>query len=83
MAEKAEEITNPIIIDKMEVQNKLAYGNAKANGAAPRMDAQMTYFLPILSPIGPPIIVPAATANRKEIIYSFEILMYRPNLSIN
>jgi hypothetical protein len=49
----------------MPVQNRLACGSANVNGKTPRIDPQMTYLGPIRSPIGPPRMVPAATAPRK------------------
>ena len=60
MAGNAEEIIIPIAIDKTPVQNKSTYGSIKVNGAAPKTENQITYFLPNLSPNGPPIKVPMA-----------------------
>ncbi len=65
IAENAEAKIIPIGTIKTPVQNKLAWGSSNANGAAPRIDTQITYLRPILSPIGPPSKVPAATENKK------------------
>ena len=58
-------IKYPIITDKAPVQNKFAYGNSMVNGAAPRIEIQIIYFLPKRSPKSPPINVPAATEAKK------------------
>ena len=47
------------------VQNRSACGNSSANGATPRIEAQMTGLRPMRSPIGPPTSVPMAEANKK------------------
>ena len=65
IAEKAEAIIVPIKMVRTEVKKRLAYGNKSVNGAAPKIENQITYFLPKRSPKGPPRIVPAATANKK------------------
>lgn len=65
IAEKAEEIIRPMRMAKMMVHCKSAYGSMRVKGAAPRMETHITSFLPYLSPIGPPRIVPAATAAKK------------------
>ncbi|MNR59486.1 hypothetical protein D3C85_1807490 [compost metagenome] len=65
MAEKAEEIINPIKTDKIPTQNKDTCGNKRVKGATPKIEIQITYFLPNLSPKGPPIKVPVATAPKK------------------
>ena len=44
------------------------------NGATPRIEPQITYFRPILSPTGPPITVPAATAFSAILVYAQELL---------
>ena len=62
IAENADEITNPIITASIIVRVKFTSGRANANGAAPRIDPQITYFRPYLSPILPPMTVPIATA---------------------
>lgn len=64
IAENADAKIIPIGTTKTPVQNKFAWGNNSANGATPKIDAQITYLRPILSPIGPPNKVPAATANK-------------------
>ena len=45
-------------------QNSLAYGSAAVKGSAPRIENQITFLRPILSPIGPPASVPSAKAAR-------------------
>ena len=65
MAENADEITSPIMTASRMVSMKFTYGNANANGAAPRIDPQMTYLRPYLSPTLPPNTVPMATAPMK------------------
>ena len=40
------------------------------NGAAPKIEAQITYFLPTRSPTGPPINVPIAVATKNMNKYS-------------
>lgn len=64
IAENADAKIIPIGTINTPTQNRLACGNNNANGAVPKIDAQITYFLPILSPIGPPSNVPAATENK-------------------
>ena len=64
IAEKAEAKIIPIGTIKTPVQNKLACGKSNANGAAPKIETQITYLRPILSPMGPPNKVPAATENK-------------------
>ena len=46
------------------VQKRLACGNSSVNGRTPRIEPQITYLRPKRSPIGPPRMVPAATAPR-------------------
>ena len=65
IAEKAEAIINPINILSRQVKNSETCGSNNVNGAAPNMENQITYFLPNLSPNGPPSIVPTATAAKK------------------
>lgn len=65
IAEKAEARITPISMLNTHVKNNDACGSNKVNGAAPRIENQITYFLPNLSPSGPPKMVPAATANKK------------------
>ena len=65
MAGKAEESINPTQKLSTIVQARLACGINKLNGAAPKIEAQITYFRPTRSPTGPPINVPMAVATRK------------------
>ena len=65
MAEKAEAIIIPMKTVRMQVKKRLAWGSKSVNGAAPKIENHITYFLPKRSPKGPPRIVPAATANKK------------------
>ena len=58
MAGKAEESINPTQKLRIIVHSRLAWGISKLNGAAPKIEAQITYFRPIRSPTGPPINVP-------------------------
>ncbi|MNW07733.1 hypothetical protein D3C71_2043980 [compost metagenome] len=64
------------------VQNRLAWGSSSANGAAPRMDTQITGLRPMRSPIGPPSTVPMAEANRKKNRCSCAFCTVRPKRSI-
>ncbi len=64
MAENADEITRPTITDSAIVTAYPAYGRHKAKGAAPRIEHQMTYLRPILSPMYPPATMPMADAAR-------------------
>ena len=64
------------------VQAKPTKGMAMANGAAPKMENQMTYFLPNLSPSMPPATVPMAKAARKTNRHSCDVCTLTPNLSI-
>ena len=41
-------------------------GQRRVNGSTPRIDHQITRRVPIRSPIGPPITVPAATATEEQ-----------------
>src|ERR1044072_4374187 len=68
IAENADEMIRPMITDSTPLQNKLAYGNSRVNGAAPRMEIQIMYFLPKRSPSLPPNKAPRATdaKNRKR-----------------
>lgn len=60
MAGNAEESMNPAPKLHMRVHVKLICGSSSVNGVAPSIEAQITYLRPILSPIGPPRIVPSA-----------------------
>ena len=73
MEEKAEAMINPDRKVKMMVHVKLTKGMAMAKGAAPRMENQMTYFLPNLSPSIPPATVPMAKAARNTKRHSCEV----------
>ena len=64
MAENAEAMITPIKTVSRQVKKRLAWGSKSVNGAAPKIENHITYFLPKRSPKGPPSIVPAATANR-------------------
>ena len=79
---KAEAMINPDRKVKMMVHVKLTKGMAMAKGAAPRMENQMTYFLPNLSPSIPPATVPIAKAARNTKRHSCEVCTDTPNLSI-
>ena len=63
--ENAEAIIKPDKKVQIIVQVRLANGMMRAKGAEPRMENQMTYFLPNLSPNIPPATVPMAKAARK------------------
>ena len=63
--EKAEAMINPERKVQTRVQNRLAKGMMRAKGAAPRIENQMTYLRPNLSPNIPPATVPMAKAARK------------------
>src|SRR5579863_9841090 len=63
IAEKAEARMTPIGTVKTAVQKRFACGSSKVNGATPRIENQITYFLPKRSPNGPPSKVPDATEN--------------------
>lgn len=65
MDENAEAIIKPDRKVQMMVHVRLANGMMRANGAAPKIENQMTYFLPNLSPSIPPATVPMAKAARK------------------
>ena len=73
IAENADAIIMPINMLSTQVKNKDACGRINVNGAAPRIENQITYFLPNLSPSGPPNIVPAATANKKANKYNCDV----------
>lgn len=64
IAENADDKTTPIITDNTAVQNNPTNGSNMVNGATPNIDHQITLFRPTLSPIGPPTMVPIATANK-------------------
>ena len=64
------------------VHIKLVYGSIRVNGAAPRMDPQITYLRPYLSPNNPPPKVPIADAARKANRQSCELCTEMPNLFI-
>ena len=49
----------------MMVHAKVACGISKLKGAAPKIEAQITYLRPTRSPIGPPSNVQIAVATRK------------------
>ena len=51
---------------RMLVQSRFAYGRTSVNGSTPRIEHQMTNLRPTLSPTGPPINVPAATAPKNR-----------------
>ena len=80
MAGKAEESINPTQKLRIIVHSRLACGISKLNGAAPKIEAQITYFRPIRSPTGPPINVPIAVATRKINKYSCESCTLTLNL---
>ena len=82
MEENAEAIIIPDMKVQMIVHVKFAKGIAMAKGAAPRMENQMTYFLPNLSPNIPPATVPMAKAARKTKRHNWEVCTDTPNLSI-
>ena len=60
--ENAEAIISPERKQNIMVQVRLTYGIAKANGAAPSIENQMTYLRPKRSPNMPPATVPMANA---------------------
>ena len=78
----AEARIKPMITVKMPVHSRLAYGKIRVNGATPRIEPQITYFRPILSPTGPPITVPAATAKRKANRWICAFCTDNPNFCI-
>ena len=80
--EKAEAMINPEKNVQTIVQQRLEYGIIKANGAAPRIENHITYFLPNLSPNIPPTTVPMAKAARNTNKQSCEACTLKPNLSI-
>ena len=82
MEENAEAMIKPERKVQMMVHVKLTKGMAMAKGAAPRMENQMTYFLPNLSPSMPPATVPMAKAARNTKRHSCEVCTETPNLSI-
>lgn len=65
MDEKAEAMMRPVKNASNTVSGKLTKGMASAGGAAPRMEAQMTYLRPILSPSIPPATVPDGEGEQK------------------
>ena len=80
--EKAEAIIKPDKKVKIMVHVKLTKGMARAKGAAPKMENQITYFLPNLSPNTPPATVPIAKAKRNTKRHNCEVCTDKPNLSI-
>ena len=80
--ENAEAIINPDRKVQIIVQVRLANGMIRAKGAAPRIENQMTYFLPNLSPNIPPATVPIAKAARKTKRQSCDACTDILNLSI-
>jgi hypothetical protein len=66
IAGKAEESIKPIMNVSTLVQRRLAKGSSIANGAAPRIEVQITRFLPMRSPTGPPKIVPSAYCKKED-----------------
>ncbi len=82
MEENAEAIINPDMKVQIMVSVKLTNGMAMANGAAPKIENQMTYFLPNLSPNIPPATVPIAKAARNTKRHNCEVCTETPNLSI-
>ena len=82
MEENAEAMIKPERKVQMMVHVKFTKGMAMAKGAAPRMENQMTYFLPNLSPSIPPATVPMAKAARNTKRHSCEVCTDTPNLSI-
>src|SRR6185437_13156606 len=62
IAEKADARITPMTTLSTAVQKRFAYGSTSVNGSTPRMEHQITYLRPTLSPTGPPMMVPAATA---------------------
>ena len=73
MEENAEAMISPDMKVQMMVQVKFTKGMAMAKGAAPRMENQMTYFLPNLSPSMPPATVPIAKAARNTKRHSCDV----------
>ncbi len=73
MAEKAEASIKPMKTVSTDTQNKETKGKSKVKGAAPKIENQIMYFLPNLSPSGPPNNVPAATANKNIKRYTWEL----------
>ena len=65
MAGKAEESINPTQKLRILAHSRLACGISNLNGAAPKIEAQITYLRPTRSPIGPPSNVPIAVAIKK------------------
>ena len=82
MEENAEAMISPDMKVQMIVHVKFTKGMAMAKGAAPRMENQMTYFLPNLSPSMPHATVPMAKAARNTKRHSCEVCTETPNLSI-
>ena len=78
MAEKAEARISPMTQLSTPVHSRSTCGSASVNGATPRMENQITRFLPMRSPIGPPASVPAATANKKANRCSCAVSTARP-----
>lgn len=74
MAGKAEERIKPIKTDEILVQNRSKCGSNNENGATPSIENQIIYFLPNLSPNGPPINVPTAVENKNINKYNCELL---------
>ena len=64
IAGKADESIKPTQKLRIIVHTSPACGINKLKGAVPRIDPQITYLRPILSPTGPPINVPMAVATR-------------------
>jgi hypothetical protein len=73
IAGNAEDNINPMGTINIPVQKILAYGSNKENGAVPKIENQITYLRPNLSPKGPPIIVPHATEKRNTNKYICEV----------
>ena len=82
MEENAEAMINPDKKVQIMVHRKFTKGMAMAKGAAPKMENQMTYFLPNLSPNTPPATVPMAKAARNTKRHNCETCTDTPNLSI-
>src|SRR3954454_19950842 len=82
MAEKAEARISPMNTLKMVVQKRFTWGSNNVKGATPKIENQMTYFLPKRSPSGPPRNVPTAVENRKIKRCTCEFCTDTPNLSM-
>ena len=68
-----------LIALRTPVQKRLAYGRTRLNGSTPRIETQMTYLRPSLSPSGPPKNVPTAVAARNTNRFSCAVCTSTPN----